>query len=64
VPKGYGESLPKLVSLQDHEAYPFLPEGTKLTESYINSIEDEDLREIAFFLNRRTEFRVLRTDYK
>lgn len=62
--KGYGESTPKTVDKRDHEAYPFLPEGQLLTEEYINSIKDEDLRELAFFLNRRTEFKVIRTDYK
>jgi peptidoglycan-associated lipoprotein len=64
VAKGYGETTPKTVDKRDHEAYPFLPEGQVLTEAYINSIKDEDLKELAFFLNRRTEFKVLRTDYK
>lgn len=64
VAKGYGETIPKTVDKRDHEAYPFLPEGQVLTEAYINSITDEDLKELAFFLNRRTEFKVLRTDYK
>jgi peptidoglycan-associated lipoprotein len=63
VSKGYGETMPKRVDMRDHEAYPFLPEGQVLTEQYINSIEDEDLRELAHFLNRRIEFKVLSTDY-
>ncbi|MBA7552156.1 Peptidoglycan-associated lipoprotein [subsurface metagenome] len=63
VSKGYGETQPKIVDKRDHEAYPFLPEEQVLTEVYINSIEDEDLQELAHFLNRRTEFKVLRTDY-
>jgi peptidoglycan-associated lipoprotein len=63
ISKGYGETQPKVVDKRDHEAYPFLPEGQKLTEAYINSIEDEDLQELAHFLNRRTEFKVLSTDY-
>ena len=63
VSKGYGETLPKTVDMRDHEAYPFLPEGQVLTEQYINSIKDEDLQELAHFLNRRTEFKVLRTDF-
>ena len=63
VSKGYGETVPKTVDKRDHEAYPFLPEGTVLTEQYINTIEDEDLQELAHFLNRRTEFKVLRTDF-
>ncbi|MBN2610513.1 MAG: OmpA family protein [Bacteroidales bacterium] len=64
VAKGYGESVPKVVDKKDNEMYPFLPIGTKLTETYINSIKDEDQQEMAHFLNRRTEFRVLRTDFK
>lgn len=64
IAKGYGESTPKVVDKKDNEAYPFLPVDTKLTEEYINSLEDEDMQEMAHFLNRRTEFTVLRTDYE
>lgn len=63
VAKGYGESQPKQVDLRDHEAYPFLTEGQVLTETYINTITDTDLQEVAHFLNRRTEFKVLSTTY-
>lgn len=63
VPKGYGETQPKTVDRRDHEAYPFLNEGQVITEEFINTIEDEDLQEVAHFLNRRSEFKVLRTDY-
>jgi peptidoglycan-associated lipoprotein len=63
VAKGYGETTPKVVDKQDNEAYPFLPVGTKLTEQYIKSLADEDQQEMANFLNRRTEFKVLREDY-
>jgi peptidoglycan-associated lipoprotein len=64
VSKGYGETTPKTVDKRDHEAYPFLPEGQVLTEKYINSVTDTDLQELAHFLNRRTEFKVLKTDFK
>lgn len=64
VAKGYGESKPKEAIISDHEAYPFIPVGQALTETYINTIEDEDLQEVAHFLNRRTEFRVLTTNYE
>ncbi len=63
ISKGYGETQPKVVDKRDHEAYPFIPEGQVLTEAFINSIEDEDLQELAHFLNRRTEFKVLTIDY-
>jgi peptidoglycan-associated lipoprotein len=63
VAKGYGESLPKTVDKKDHAAYSFLPIGTVLSESFIGSLGDDDRMEMAHFLNRRTEFKVLRTDY-
>lgn len=64
VAKGYGESAPKVVDKKDNAAYSFLPVGTVLTESFINGLGDEDRQEMAHFLNRRTEFKVLRSDYK
>jgi peptidoglycan-associated lipoprotein len=64
VAKGYGESKPKIVDKKEHDDYPFLQVGQELNENFISSIEDEDLREVAYFLNRRTEFFVLSTDYK
>jgi peptidoglycan-associated lipoprotein len=53
-----------VVDKKDNEAYPFLQVGTRLTEQYITSLSDEDQQEMANFLNRRTEFKVLREDYK
>jgi len=64
IAKGYGKTTPKTVDKRDHEAYPFLPEGQVLNDEYVNTIKDDDLKELAYFLNRRTEFKVLRTDYK
>jgi peptidoglycan-associated lipoprotein len=64
VAKGYGESQPKIIDRQDHAAYSFLPVGTPLSENYIGSLGDDDRMEMAHFLNRRTEFKVLRSDYK
>jgi len=46
------------------EQYSFLKEGTTLTETFINALTDADLQEIAHQINRRTEFKVLSTDYK
>ena len=63
-PKGYGETTPKTVDKRDNNDYPFLPEGQVLTEEFINTLDDEDLQEIAHSLNRRTEFFVLRKDYQ
>ncbi len=64
VAKGYGESDPKVVDKKDNELFPFIPIGTKLTDDYIYSLKDTDQQEMAHSLNRRTEFRVLTTDYK
>ena len=38
--------------------------GMKLNESTINSLKSEGLQECAHQINRRTEFKVLRTNYK
>jgi len=61
-PKGYGESEPQTVSRKMAEQYPFLKEGQELTEEFIMTL-DEEQQEQCNQLNRRTEFRVLRTTY-
>jgi peptidoglycan-associated lipoprotein len=63
-PKGYGESTPKVVDSAIAGQNPFLKQGTTLSEQYINSLASEEQKEIAHQINRRTEFRVLRTDYE
>lgn len=60
--RGYGETTPKTVSGKQAEQYPFLTEDTVLTEEFILGLPD-DQQEICNQLNRRTEFRVLRTTY-
>ena len=62
-PKGYGESQPKQVRKKLTEKYEFLHEGDVLTEQFILALP-EDQQEICNQLNRRTEFKVLRTTYK
>ncbi|HEX2922076.1 MAG TPA: OmpA family protein [Bacteroidales bacterium] len=61
---GYGESSPKVVDQVIISEIPFLKEGTMLTEGYINTLVNEEQKEIAHQINRRTEFRVLRTDFE
>jgi peptidoglycan-associated lipoprotein len=61
--KGYGESTPKLVDEEIAKANAFLKESAVLTEQFINTLPDDEQKEIAHQVNRRTEFRVLRTDY-
>ena len=63
-PKGYGEKRPKIVTKRIAATYEFLNEGDTLTEAFITALEDEEKQEICHSLNRRTEFKVLRTTYK
>lgn len=60
--KGYGEKQPKVVNKKLTETYDFLHENDTLTEAYILKLTPEQ-QEICHALNRRTEFRVLRTTY-
>ncbi len=62
--KGYGESTPKVIDALIIAQNPFLRAGASLSEQYVNSLENEEQKEIAHQINRRTEFRVLRTDYE
>ncbi len=64
VAKGYGETSPKTVTKKQAKEYPFLKQGRELTCSFIESLADEKEREICHQINRRTEFRVLSSDYK
>ncbi len=59
---GYGEELPFVVDLRTAKEYSFLEQGVKLTEAYILNLEDHE-QEIANQINRRTEFKVLSTDF-
>ena len=61
-PKGYGESRPKRIKRKVAEKYPFLKEGDLLDEIFISTLPEEQ-QEQCHQLNRRTEFRVLRTTY-
>jgi peptidoglycan-associated lipoprotein len=60
--QGYGESQPKVVDEKILENYPFLELDDVLTESFIEQLQPEQ-QEQAHQINRRTEFRVLSTDY-
>lgn len=60
---GYGVTQPKVVNKKLTETYKFLHEGDTLTTAYIKALPDEAQREVCNSLNRRTEFRVLRTTY-
>jgi peptidoglycan-associated lipoprotein len=62
--KGYGKSNTKIVDASISSQYPFLKAGTQLTEQFVNSLPNDEQKEIAHQINRRTEFKVLRTDYE
>ena len=61
--KGYGESSPKVVDSETAAQNIFLKSGDVLTEQYINGLATDEQKETAHQINRRTEFKVLRTDY-
>ena len=61
-PVGYGVTKPKTVSKKMLESFDFLKEGDVLSKDYIEKLSNEQ-QEICNSLNRRTEFRVLRTTY-
>lgn len=66
---GYGESRPKVVTKKLVEKLLAgnpkveVQENDTLTEAYILGIKGEEEQEVLNALNRRTEFRVLRTTY-
>ena len=63
IPVGYGESRPKIVTRRIAEQNPFLQVGDTLTESFILALPEEAQQEVCNALNRRTEFRVMRTTF-
>ncbi len=60
--KGYGESVPKTINKKLAKSFDFLKEGDVLTEEFILTLTPEQ-QEMADQINRRTEFKVLRTNY-
>ena len=62
-PVGYGKDRPKTIRKKLTEKHPFLKENDVLTEDFIKQLKSPEEQEICNQLNRRTEFRVLRTTY-
>lgn len=60
---GYGEEKPFVSDEQTSAVYPFLPLETELTQEFILTLEPGE-QEVANQINRRTEFRVVRMNYK
>lgn len=62
-PVGYGKERPKAIRRKLTEKYPWLKEDDVLTQDFILK-QTREHQEICNQLNRRTEFKVLRTTYK
>jgi len=62
--KGFAATQPKEVDQKLAARYDFLDEGDRLNEAFIKNLENEDQREIAHQINRRTEFKVIATDFE
>jgi len=61
--EGYGESQPVVVEEYMAKQYAFLEVGDTLNEAFVQKLNAKN-REIAYSINRRTEFKVLSTTYK
>lgn len=62
-PIGYGESVPKVVNRKLTETHIFLKEGDVLSDEFLSKLTPEQ-QDSCHALNRRTQFRVLRTTYQ
>ena len=62
-PVGYGKTMPMVGTKQLHDKYPWIPLEQRLDEAFISTLT-ADKQEICNQINRRTEFKVLRTTYK
>ena len=61
--KGYGETQPRQMNEKDVREYTFLKVGDVLSERFVNRLKGSN-KEMSMQLNRRIEFKVLRTNYK
>lgn len=63
-PVGYGETKPVVADKALHDKYSFIPVGQELNEAFISELKQTDQQDICNQINRRTEFKVLKTTYK
>ena len=61
-PVGYGEAKPVVVDKDLNKQYPWLPVDQLLDEEFITKLPT-DKQEICHQINRRTEFKVVKTTY-
>ena len=62
-PVGYGKDKPVVADKAIHKQHAFIPVGQELNEEFIDTLTPEQ-QEICNQINRRTEFKVLKTTYK
>ena len=62
-PVGYGKNVPVVCNKALNKQYPWIPVEQVLDETFINSLP-ADKQEICNQINRRTEFKVVKTTYK
>ncbi|MBR6167108.1 MAG: OmpA family protein, partial [Paludibacteraceae bacterium] len=62
-PVGYGKNKPVVADKALNKQYPFIPVEQVLDEAFISTLP-EDKQEICNQINRRTEFKVVKTTYK
>ena len=62
-PVGYGEQKPVVADKAIHQKYSFIPQEQVLDEAFVSSLP-ADKQEICNQINRRTEFKVVKTTYK
>lgn len=61
--QGYGKTKPFVITPRIERLYPQFEQGIELNQNYVESLEDENDREIADQINRRTEFEIINNDY-
>jgi peptidoglycan-associated lipoprotein len=64
VAKGYGAKVPKIVDAKIVKAFPFLKKGQILNCKFIEGLKSSDDREVCHQLNRRSEFKVISSEYR
>lgn len=62
-PVGYGKTKPIIADKALNKQYPFIPVEQALDEAFILSLP-ADKQEVCNAINRRTEFKVIKTTYK
>ena len=61
--RGYGPEMPRVIDSLMAIDYTFIAQGDTLNKFFIDDLDQTEDQEIAHQLNRRTEFRVLSTDF-